>query len=84
MPRIKQAIKRVKQTEKRRVRNKAIKTRVKTGIKKLNAIPPKDKQKAKEVLRETQKGLDKSVSKGVIKKNKASRLKSRLAKKLNV
>ena len=78
------AKKRVLVAERNRVRNQAIKTRVKTMIKKvLVAVEQKEIELANEALSVAYKELDKAVTKGVIKKNTASRKKSRLTLKVN-
>lgn len=65
-------------------RNQAIKSRVKTFIKKvLSAVEAKNVDEAKAALHVAYKELDKAVTKGVIKKNTASRKKSRLTLKVN-
>lgn len=65
-------------------RNQAIKSRVKTFVKKvLSAVEDKNIDEAKLALQVAYKELDKSVTKGVLKKNTASRKKSRLALKIN-
>ena len=65
-------------------RNQAIKSRVKTFIKKvLSAVEAKNVDEAKAALNVVYKELDKAVTKGVLKKNTASRKKSRLAVKVN-
>lgn len=84
MPNIKSAIKRVKKSEKRRLRNAMIKSDLRTAVKKANiAIENKDQEAVKDLLINATKKLDKAASKGVIHKNKAARLKSRLMKKAN-
>ncbi len=84
MPNIKSAAKRVRQSEKRRLRNKAIKTRTKTEIKKfLKALEEKDIQKAEELLRNAIKYIYKAKSKGVLHWRNAARKVSRLSLKLN-
>ena len=65
-------------------RNQAIKSRVKTFVKKvLSAVEAKNVDEAKTALQVAYKELDKAVTKGVVKKNTASRKKSRLAVKVN-
>ena len=65
-------------------RNQAIKSRVKTFVKKvLSAVEAKNVDEAKTALQVAYKELDKAVTKGVLKKNTASRKKSRLALKVN-
>ncbi|SHJ94707.1 SSU ribosomal protein S20P [Anaerobranca californiensis DSM 14826] len=85
MPNIKSAKKRVKIIAKKTARNTAIKSYVKTMIKKYeNAVAAGDKELAQTAFVKAVKALDKAVSKGVLHKNTASRKKSRLAKKLKV
>lgn len=80
----KSAKKRVIVAERNRVRNQAIKTRVKTMVKKvLVEVENKELENAKAALAVAYKELDKAVTKGVLKKNTASRKKSRLAAKIN-
>ena len=82
MANIKGQIKRNRQNEKRRLRNKGIRSeinsRVKTAIKNAEsgAGSPAD-------LQEAVKKIDKAVAKGIMHKNTAARKKSRLSKKLN-
>ena len=80
----KSAKKRVLINERNRVRNQAIKTRVKTINKKvLLALETGDVEASKAALQTACKELDKAVTKGVVKKNTASRKKARLAAKVN-
>ena len=80
----KSAIKKFRQDEVRRMRNKAYKTRVKTAVKKVDAaLQEKNREAAEEAFQEAVSVLDRVASKGVIHKNKAARKKSRLAKKIN-
>lgn len=84
MPNIKSAKKRVLVTEKKTERNKAVKSEVKTEVKKfLAAVEAGDKAKATELFPYTCSVIDGAVSKGVLKKNTAANKKSGLAKKLN-
>ena len=70
--------------EKNAARNKSIKSRVKTFVKKvLIAVEAKNVDEAKAALQVAYKELDKAVTKGVLKKNTASRKKSRLTLKVN-
>jgi len=83
MPNIKSQIKRMRQAEKRRIRNKSIKSEVKTYIKKFESSLSAGKlDEAEKLFRLAQKKIDKAVSKGVFHKNTASRKISKLAKKL--
>ncbi len=78
MPNIKSAKKRVLVAKAKNERNKAAKTELKTIIKKARAEGADNAA----VATAAQK-LDKAVTKGLVHKNKAARLKSRLAKKQN-
>ncbi|ERK66599.1 ribosomal protein S20 [Leptotrichia sp. oral taxon 215 str. W9775] len=70
--------------ERNAARNKSIKSRVKTFVKKvLIAVEAKNVDEAKAALQVAYKELDKAVTKGVLKKNTASRKKSRLTLKVN-
>lgn len=84
MPNIKSAKKRVLVTEKKTARNKAVKSEVKTEVKKFLALVNSgDKAAATAKFPETCSIIDGAVSKGVLKKNTAANKKSGLAKKLN-
>jgi small subunit ribosomal protein S20 len=79
---IKSQIKRNKQNEKRHERNKAVKSSLKTAVRKFReAAEAGDKNKAVELGREAARKLDQAVSKGVIHKNQAANRKSSIAKK---
>jgi small subunit ribosomal protein S20 len=78
------AVKRNRQSQKRRLINQMKRHQLKTQLKKLRAAITGGKSAdAKTLLSETFGAIDKSVQKGVIKKNTAGRYKSRLAKKVN-
>ena len=84
MPNIKSAKKRVLVTEKKTARNKAIKSEVKSEIKKFLALVQSgDTAAATAKFPTTCSVIDTAVSKGVLKKNTAANKKSGLAKKLN-
>jgi small subunit ribosomal protein S20 len=84
MANIKSQIKRIKTNEKRRVRNKSVKSSVKTAIRKFReAAEAGDKEKADILLRDASKKLDKAASKGVIHRNQAANKKSAMAKRAN-
>jgi small subunit ribosomal protein S20 len=77
---IKSQIKRNKTNEKARLRNKAVKSELKTAIRRTReAVAAGDAEKAAEAARLATKKLDKAVSKGVIHKNQAANKKSALA-----
>lgn len=80
MANIKSQIKRNRQNETRRVRNKAVRSELKTREKAVFAAVDAG-EPADEVLRLAQKRLDSAASRGVIHKNEAARRKSRLALK---
>lgn len=80
----KSAEKRHRQSEKRRVRNHALKSRLRTIVKRvLNALDSKDASTAETELRVAARALDKAVTKGVLHRNNASRRLSRLTLRLN-
>ena len=84
MANIKSAMKRAKTNEIKRVRNKMIKTNLKSTIKKFDvAFAEDNKDDAQEAFYAASIKLDKAVSKGVMHKNSAARKKSILAKKVN-
>jgi small subunit ribosomal protein S20 len=81
---IKSQIKRIKTNEKRRLRNKSVKSSVKTAIRKFReAAEAGDREKATILLRDASKKLDKAASKGVIHANQAANKKSAMAKRAN-
>ena len=81
MANIKSQIKRNRQNEAARERNKAVRSALKTSVRKFHeAASAGETDKAREIARETTRKLDKAVSKGVIHKNQAANRKSGLAK----
>ena len=84
MANIKSAKKRILVTETRTARNKAIRSKVKTSIKKVDAaIAAGDKKAALDALNAATVEIDKACTKGVYHKNNAARKVSRLAKAVN-
>ncbi len=84
MANIKSQIKRNKQNQKRRMRNRVYRGTARTYVRKAEAaIKVGDAQASQEETLKAIKALDKAASKGVIHKNNAARRKSRLVKKLN-
>jgi small subunit ribosomal protein S20 len=80
---IKSQIKRNKQNEKRRQRNRVYRGRARTEVKKARVvIESKDLEEARQATLAAISALDKAAEKGVIHKNNASRRKSRLMKQL--
>ena len=82
MANIKSQIKRITTNEKARLRNKAVKSELKTHIRRVReAVAGGDKDAASVALIEASRKLDKAVSKGVIHENQAANKKSSMAKK---
>jgi len=80
---IKSQIKRNRQNEKRRLRNRVYAGRARTSVKKARlAIESNDTENAAEATRQAVSALDKAAEKGTIHKNNAARRKSRLMKRL--
>jgi small subunit ribosomal protein S20 len=80
---IKSQIKRNKQNEKRRLRNKSVKSSLKTAIRKFReAADGGDPEAATALMRDASRKLDKAASKGVIHKNQAANRKASIAKRL--
>ena len=84
MANIKQQLKRIKTNEKATERNKAVKSELRTWIRKFReAADSGDKTAAQDALKTASTKLDKAVSKGVIHANQAANKKSALAKAVN-
>ena len=82
MANIKSQIKRNKQNEARRQRNKAVKSELKTRVRHFRAaVESGDATAAAEAMRKASRELDKAASKGVIHKNQAANRKSAIAKR---
>ena len=82
MANIKSQIKRNKQNEKARLRNKAVKSELKTTVRKFReAADTGNAEAAETAMRVASTKLDRAVSKGVIHKNQAANRKSALAKR---
>lgn len=83
MANIKSAIKRARQNIKLRQRNTAARSMYRTYIKHVvKAVESGDKEAARSAYAVAQPIIDKAVSKGLVHKNKASRIKSRLSAKI--
>ena len=83
MANIKSQIKRNRQNEKRRLRNRAVRSEMNTRSKAaLDAVDYEDDETAAETLRLAIKRIDKAAAKGVIHKNTAARRKSRLVREI--
>ena len=84
MANIKSAKKRIITSAKRTAANKAVKSSVKTAIKKVHkAVEAGDKEAAVAALTAAEATIDKAASKGVLHKNNASRKVARLANSIN-
>jgi small subunit ribosomal protein S20 len=80
MPHTKSAKKNLKQSIRRRERNRAVKAELRTATKKVRAATTVEVGKTE--FAATQTKLDRAAARGIIHKNKAARVKSRLAKAL--
>ncbi len=84
MANIKSQIKRNRQNEARRARNKVVRTRVKTRSRQfLEAVEAGDREAAEAAFQVAARELDKAAAKGAIHRNTAANRKSGLAKRLN-
>ena len=84
MANIKSQIKRNKQNEKRRLRNKSVKSSLKTAVRRFReAADAGDREQADLALRQAARQLDKAASKGVIHPNQAANKKSAMAQRAN-
>ena len=83
MANIKSQIKRIRTNEAARLRNKAVKSELKTNVRRVRAaVAAGDKDAAATALQTASTKLDKAVSKGVIHANQAANRKSALAKQV--
>ena len=80
MANIKSAIKRIRQNEKRRLRNRAIRSKVRSAVKLVTSAAEAQPATLPDVYRQAVRVLDKSVTKGVFHKNTIARKKSRLSR----
>ncbi|MCH1868415.1 30S ribosomal protein S20 [Nocardioides sp. CFH 31398] len=84
MANIKSQIKRNKQNEARRERNKSVKSDLKTAVRKFReAAESGDKENATTLARAATRKLDRAASKGVIHANQAANRKSKIAGRVN-
>ena len=84
MANIKSQKKRILTNEKARMRNKAVRSSLKTAVKRVDAaVVAGDKTAALEAARSAARALDKAASKGVIHPNQAANRKSGLMKRVN-
>lgn len=83
MPNIKSAKKRVKVTATQTLRNKAVRSNLKTTLKKADLAIENNDANKEELVKLAIKKIDQAAAKGILHKNCASRKKSQLATKLN-
>ena len=84
MANIKSAKKRIRTSEKKAAANKAVKSGVKTSIKKVHAaVEAGDKTAASEALKKATSSIERAASKGVLHKNNAANKVSKLAKSVS-
>ena len=77
------ALKRARQTERRTIRNRANKSRVRSALRELReALTAGNRENAEQAYRKTVSTLDKAIQKGVLHSNTADRYKSRLSARL--
>jgi len=81
MANIKSQIKRNRQNEKRRVRNKAVRSELRTRTKRAVVAVETGAEDSEEAIRLAVKRIDKAAAKGTIHKNQAANRKSRLMKR---
>ena len=80
MANIKSQIKRNRQNEGRRVRNKAVRSELRTAAKKVRTAAAEGAEESTALLRQATRALDRAASKGILHKRTAARRKSRLAR----
>lgn len=83
MPNIKSAEKRVRQSAKRRVRNRVYRTAARTAVKKARTAIETGNPESEQAVRNAIQALDKAAAKGTIHANNAARRKSRLVAQLH-
>jgi small subunit ribosomal protein S20 len=80
----KSALKRIRQTEKRRMRNRKVRAETRTFIKQARVqIEKGELEKAQKSVAQAIRALDKAAEKGILHRNNVARRKSRLMRKLN-
>ena len=83
MANTKSAIKRIRTSEKRRVRNRSVRSRVRSVLKTARTAATTPGEDARAAVLLAIRTLDKAVTKGVVHRNTAARKKSALARRLN-
>ena len=82
MANTKSAMKRIRQSENRRLRNRTVRSKVRTAVKTARTAVAESSAEARAAVLEAIRALDKAVTKGVIHRNTAARKKSGLARRL--
>ena len=82
MPNIKSAMKRVKIAERNNLRNRMVRSEMKTTIKKYNEAVNTGSEDSRELMSKAIRVVDKAASKGAIHKNAANRKKAQIARKM--
>lgn len=82
MANLKSALKRMRQNEKRRTRNRMVRSKVRTTVKSARAALAAGSADARAAALEAIRALDKAVTKGIVHPNTAARKKSALARRL--
>lgn len=84
MANTKSALKRIRQSEKRRLRNRQVRSETRTYIKRARAqIEAGELEEAQKTVAQAIRALDKAAQKGILHRNNTARRKSRLMRKLN-
>ena len=84
MANIKSQLKRIKTNEKARLRNKSVKSSLKTAVRRFReAAEAGERDRAVEALQQASQQLDKAASKGIIHANQAANKKSAMAQRAN-
>lgn len=83
MANLRSALRDIRKSRKRAERNQAVKSTIKTFVKKTRAAIATGDENAAELFRQTSAVVDKAAKRNIIHKNAANRRKSRLAKRLN-
>ena len=79
----KQGNKIARTAERKRLRNRLVRSSVKTGVVKARSSADAGEESAKQKVMLAVRNIDKAVSKGIVHRNKGARLKAGLVKKLN-
>ena len=82
LPNIKSAMKRVKIAERNNLRNRMVRSEMKTTIKKYNEAVNTGSEDSRELMSKAIRVVDKAASKGAIHKNAANRKKAQIARKM--